>query len=154
MSCQPSGTQNCVCAVLTAIADAQDQVSPVTTGCTVSCERSIQELLSGVSPATTAPNTIPVILYCGCDPFLGTGVSVGNNHALDCVQSFVFRVSSVDENCCARLELLTVKGGPNPATPCAQFNGAKVSDITRTGICITVDLSCFCAVTCLEPVTL
>jgi hypothetical protein len=64
------------CMVLRVIADAQDQVSPVEGGCVVSCERSIQELLNGVSPATTSLNTIPVILYCGCDPYLGTGVRI------------------------------------------------------------------------------
>lgn len=148
---------NCVCSVLKAIVDAQDQVSPVSGGCAVSCEKSIQELLSGVSPASTSPNTIPVILYCGCDPFLGTGVRVkttGGAQHLECIQSFVFRVNEVDDNCCASLELLEVKGGPNPANPCAQFNGAKPEDIKATGICITVDLNCFCAVTCLDPVTL
>lgn len=150
---------NCVCTVLRAIADAQDQVSPVTGGCDVSCERSIQELLNGVSPTTTSPNTIPVILYCGCDPFLGTGVIVvtpggSTNQHFDCVQTFVFRVNAVDDNCCATLELLEVKGCPSPDNPCDQFNGAKPGDITRTGICITADLSCFCSVTCLEPITL
>jgi hypothetical protein len=156
----------CVCAVLRAIADAQDQVSPVTGGCEISCERSIQELLNGVSPATTAPNTIPVILYCGCEPFLGTGVSFtrrtppgGGTFDFECIQTFVFRVTSVDNNCCAVLELLQiVNAGGQPIRPseenvCSQF-GAQARDFERTGICITVDLNCFCAVTCLEPITL
>lgn len=159
MSCGNSeNTQdNCVCSVLKTIADVQDQVAPAAEGCTVSCERSIQELLNGVSPVATTANTIPVILYCKCDPFLGTGVrtrTTGGNQMLECIQSYIFKVNSVDDNCCASLELLEAKGGPNPATPCAQFNGAKVGDITGTGICITVDLSCFCAVTCLDPITL
>ncbi|MGG5252482.1 CotY/CotZ family spore coat protein [Neobacillus sp. SM06] len=158
MVCGNTGStgENCVCSVLRAIVDAQDQVSP-TSGCTVSCEKSIQELLNGVSPASTSPNTIPVILYCDCNPFLGTGVRVrttGGAQHLECIQSFVFRVNDVDDNCCASLELLEVKGGPNPANPCKQFEGAKPEDIKTTGICITVDLCCFCAVTCLEPVTL
>lgn len=151
-----SSSDNCVCTVLRNIADAQDQVSPAAEVCTTSCDRSIQELLQGVAPVATA-NTIPVILYCGCDPFLGTGVrtkTTGGNTQLECIQTFIFRVNSVDDNCCATLELLEAKGGPNPSNPCAQFNGAKPGDITGTGICITVDLSCFCAVSCLEPITL
>jgi hypothetical protein len=155
----------CVCSVLKAIADAQDQVSPVTNNCEVSCERSIQELLNGVSPATATPNTIPVILYCKCDPFLGTGViqvttGQGQNQVthLECIQSFVFRVSSVNNQCCAVLELLqTVNANGHPINPCedvcSQF-GTNARGFERTGICITVDLDCFCAVTCLEPVTL
>ena len=161
-----SHNDQCVCTVLRAIADAQDQVSPVTNGCEVSCKRSIQELLSGVSPATASPNTIPVILYCGCNPFLGTGVTFtprstpgGGTFDFDCVQTFVFRVSSVDNNCCASLELLNILNAsghpitPTADEPCSQF-GPNARDFERTGICITVDLSCFCAVTCLEPVAL
>lgn len=147
----PSSGDNCVCAVLRRIADAQDAVSP-TNGCTTSCDKSIQDLMNGVSPTSTA-NTIPVILYCGCEPFRGTGVRIvtpggSSNQHFDCVNTFVFRVNSVDDDCCARLELLEVKGGPSPDEPCDQFNGAKPGDIEATGICITVDLNCFCAVSC------
>ncbi|WML43402.1 CotY/CotZ family spore coat protein [Neobacillus sp. PS3-40] len=149
-----SHKDQCVCTVLRAIADAQDQVSPVTSGCDISCERSIQELLSGVSPATTAPNTIPVILYCGCDPFLGTGVAIVDNK-FECVETFIFRVTSVDGNCCAVIELLEIAGAHGcPTSPCDQLGGINISHLKRTGICITIDLNCFCAITCLEPVTL
>lgn len=156
-----SEIENCVCVVLSAIVDAQNQVFPSTNGeCEVSCERSIKALLKGVSPTGNAPNTIPVILYCDCDPFLGTGVrlTTGPNPHFDCVQTFLFRVNSVDEECCASLELLTTghnPTGPNP-NPCDQFPGGAVNpgEITGTGICITVDLNCFCAVTCLEPISL
>lgn len=153
----------CVCAVLRAIADAQDQVSSKS-DCDVCCERSIKELLSGVSP-TTPPNTIPVILYCGCEPFLGTGVAITKRISegkgsfdFDCVQTFVFRVTSVDNNCCATIELLhTVNECGHPIKPsenvCSQF-GTHAKNFKRTGICITVDLNCFSAVTCLEPITL
>ncbi|WP_442599203.1 CotY/CotZ family spore coat protein [Neobacillus sp. D3-1R] len=165
MSCRGHGhheNENCVCGVLRAIVDAQDQVSPIEEGdCTVSCERSIQELLAGVVSPTSGPNTIPVILYCACEPFLGFGVrktTTAPVGRLDCVRSFIFRVNSVDENCCASLELLETghSNQGNHFDVCDQFPGNSVSpeDITGTGICITVDLSCFCAVTCLDPITL
>lgn len=162
MSCRGHGPgredENCVCGVLRAIVDAQDQVSPVDDdNCDVSCQRSINILLGDVVAPTNGPNTIPVILYCGCEPFLGTGVrveTVGQNQRFECVQSFVFRVNSVDDNCCATLELLDTGDNVNPnGGVCSQFQGnAGPGSVEGTGICITVDLNCFCAVTCLDPV--
>jgi hypothetical protein len=160
MSCRKHGhhDDNCVCGVLRAIADVQDQVDPDVDNndCEVSCERSIEELLSPITPPAPVNNTIPVILYCDCSPFLGFGVKkVGNTFT--CFQSFVFKVKSVDEDCCAVLELLSTNkstgGGAYPPSPvlddpCDQF---PATAFEGTGICITVDLSCFCAVTCLEP---
>lgn len=165
MSCKKHGheSENCVCAILSNIADVQDQVDPIPpeeSDCIVSCENSIQELLAPITPPTPpGPNTIPVILYCGCDPFKGFGVKKNAGGIFECVQTFVFRVSSVDEECCAVLELLeTVPPTPPgtilpdvPETPCEQFPAKR---FRRTGICITMDLNCFCGVTCLEAVTL
>jgi hypothetical protein len=161
MSCRKHGhdDDNCVCAVLRNIADVQDQVDPepVDNDCEVSCERSIEELLNPITtPPTNGNNTIPVILYCDCSPFLGFGVKKING-TFTCVQTFVFKVKSVDDDCCAVLELLqtnakTSNGSypPSPVIndPCDQF---PASEFFGTGICITVDLSCFCGVTCLEP---
>jgi hypothetical protein len=160
MSCRKPGhdDDNCVCAVLRRIADAQDMVDPDPVGdCEVSCERSIEAVLAGATfPPVPGPNTIPVILYCDCSPFLGFGVKKVSG-IFTCFQTFVFRVSSVDEYCCASLELLeTVPPSGTSLSeplehPCEQF---PASGFTRTGICITVDLNCFCGVTCLEPVIL
>jgi hypothetical protein len=160
MSCRKHGhdDDNCVCAVLRNIADVQDQVDPaVDDDCVVSCERSIEELLSPVTTPPNANNTIPVILYCDCAPFQGFGVKKVQGK-FTCFKSFVFKVKSVDDDCCAVLELLETedhknKGGhypPQPIVedPCDQF---PAEGFVGTGICITVDLSCFCAVTCLEP---
>lgn len=164
------GDDNCVCTVLRAIVDAQDQVSPTNDGdCLVSCERSIEELLAGAR-SVNGLNTIPVILYCGdCAPFQGFGVKVkdqenggggGNNNKLECVSTFLFRVNSVDDNCCAKLELLSTNNGgggkKNKGNEdiCEQFDNLKLDEIEGTDICITVDLNCFCAVTCLDPIAL
>lgn len=149
---------NCVCEVLRAIADAQDEVD-VDNDCDVSCDRSIRELLAGVQTPTNGLDTIPIILYCGdCAPFEGFGARIrpngGGTQMLDCFRSFFFRVSSVDNDCCAKLELLTTRGGENNnQDPCDQIQtGGSRNEFFRTGICITVDLDCFCAVTCLDPV--
>ncbi|MBB6453068.1 spore coat protein Z [Salirhabdus euzebyi] len=132
---------NCVCDVLREIAAAQTDVIEE---CDVSCEQSITDLLG---ENETSPNdTVPVMLYCkgNCEPFKGYGVY--NNTARDVVSSYYFRVKEVDEECCATLELLRQAGDPvNPSNPVEQ--GA--AGLETTGICITVDLNCFCHVTCL-----
>ena len=150
---------NCVCEVLRAVADAQDEVD-VDNDCDVSCHKSIQELLAGAQTPTTDLDTIPLILYCGdCVPFEGFGTRLRTNgggpQRLDCFRSFFFRVTSVDDNCCAKIELLATRGdeGEGFDTPCRQIQtGGARNEFFRTGICITVDLDCFCAVTCLDPV--
>lgn len=159
MSCRKHGrdSDNCVCDILRNIADVQDRVDPVVDNdCEVSCARSIDELLAGTTPPTPIlNNTIPVILYCDCSPFVGFGVrKIGPTFT--CFQSFIFKVKEVDDDCCAVLELLQTNKSngtyPPPITefdPCDQF---PATEIFGTGICITVDLSCFCGVTCLEPV--
>lgn len=146
---------NCVCEVLRAVADAQDAVDPAVEECDVSCHRSIQELLAGAQTPTTTLDTIPLILYCGdCAPFEGFGARTSNG-TLDCFRSFFFRVTSVDDDCCAKVELLTTRGdrGEGFDDPCRQIKtGGSRNEFFRTGICLTIDLDCFCAVTCLDPV--
>lgn len=159
MSCgkRKFDTESCVADILKRVADAQDEVDNDEGDCDVSCHRSIQDLLAGATTPTTF-DTIPLILYCGCEPFLGTGVQLlqrtnGTTQTLRCIESFFFRVSKVDDNC-AKLELLTTTEDPNGLSkcsdPCSQINGETT--FFRTGICMTVDLDCFCAVVCLDPV--
>ncbi|GAA0301444.1 spore coat protein Z [Gracilibacillus halotolerans] len=154
-NCHKESGSNCVADVLRLIADRQDDVEDQ--NCSVSCMRSINEL---VSPAITSNvNTVPFILY-GKDntPFTGYGANVVSNGSptFDCVSTFIFRVSEVSEDdSCAVLELLEI-GTPvaNTDNPCDQIGGEEVEDLSRTGICITVDLDCFCGVSCLPPVAL
>ncbi|PWU67695.1 MULTISPECIES: CotY/CotZ family spore coat protein [Gracilibacillus] len=147
---------NCVCDVVRTIADAQDDVADRT--CDVSCVRSIRSLVSPVT--TNGLDTVPFILY-GKDhkPFKGFGAefkSHGNGPAkFDCVESFIFRVKEVGDDCCAVLELLVFDNEHDAChDPCEQINKEEVADLERTGICITVDLNCFCAITCLPAVSL
>ncbi|MDQ0413591.1 CotY/CotZ family spore coat protein [Mesobacillus stamsii] len=143
-------TSNCVCDTLLAIVEAQEKVSP-SSGCTDSCATAIQELLNGVVNGTA--DTIPVILYCKgtCAPFEGLGVArtgvVGTPFAP--VSGYIFRVVEVDpETCCAVLEILE-DGTPLGGTPLSGL--ATATALVRTEVCITVDLNCFCGVSCLFP---
>ncbi|PLS16003.1 spore coat protein [Bacillus sp. M6-12] len=169
-------TKNCVCDTLAAVAAAQDMVDN-NNGCDASCEIAIGELKGEVLGVTTLFDTIPLLLTCGCEPFMATGAlramndnNHKNNMALyDVFQSFLFRVNEVDtDTCCATLELLDIDngkgdgrggqggqgGGKNKFGDFENFikDLQKADMIVRTRICITVDLNCFCAVTCLPPV--
>ncbi|GGA74161.1 CotY/CotZ family spore coat protein [Ornithinibacillus halotolerans] len=140
-------TGNCVCEVLRDIVDAQNDV--IENCCDSSCEQSINDLLGETDPGTGL-DTVPVLLYNKCDgkPFKGYGAKRGRIH--DIKSSFYFRVKTVDDDCCAVLELLRDPKDQDCVTdPCAQFTG----NLENTGICITVDLTCFCHVTCLPAIS-
>ncbi|MGM8214641.1 CotY/CotZ family spore coat protein [Bacillaceae bacterium W0354] len=145
MSCRgKEHSENCVCDILREIVAAQRDIVDE---CDVGCEQSIQDLLGD----TTAPNnldTVPVLLYCECNPFKGFGVKDDQNRTA--LASFYFRVRSVDEDCCAVLELLR-----DPADTHQNFaepTNQKTANLRGTGICINVDLKCFCHVTCLPAI--
>ncbi|WP_035532238.1 CotY/CotZ family spore coat protein [Halobacillus kuroshimensis] len=149
--------KNCVEDVLEAIVYAQDRVED--DSCHTSCQQSIDSLLGDHK---VKKNTVPVILYCGCDPFKGTGVTTYSCHAkketFKCVHTYLFKVKDVHDGC-AVLELLVFKSdwkddSKQKHSACSQIDGKAVRDLAGTGICITVDLSCFCAVTCLPAVRL
>ncbi|MFC4403384.1 CotY/CotZ family spore coat protein [Gracilibacillus xinjiangensis] len=144
--------RECVADVVEAIANAQDDV--LDQQCDISCHRSIQSLVSPV--AGKGLDTVPFILFGENGvPFRGTGVQVARNGVAEfaCVESFIFRVKEVD-GACAVLELLIFDEETDPGdAPCDQLDGEEIAELERTGICITVDLSCFCAITCLPAVS-
>lgn len=166
MSCGNKNGENCVCDVVREIVAAQNDVVNNDNCCTTSCERSIQDLLSPVANGNGA-TTIPFILYCkgDCEPFIGSGITqeprTGGGFDFDCVESPIFRAKQfVDEDeCCVKLELLLPvnEGGQTPGpdgdTVCDFFRGESIRNLQASGICITVDLDCFCAITCLDPIT-
>ncbi len=169
--CQKSHSKhydNCVEDVLEAILDAQKKVNK-DHDCDSSCKKSIEDLLC--DKKKPKKNTIPFILYCGCSPFKGSGVTTYHCHSqksntFKCIETFVFKIKDINHKC-ATLELLTFKSDHQKSdyhpkheskcvssSPCKQIDGKCVKDLMKTGICITVDLSCFCAITCLPAVHL
>lgn len=147
-------TGSCVCDTLKEIAEAQSNV--VENCCNTSCEKSINDLL-GETDTGTGLDTVPVILYCqdGCKPFKGFGANRMNDGSPGPIEaSFLFRVKSVDDDCCAVLELIR-----NEEETCRHDHLKDPADqgtdkLYATGICMTVDLNCFCHVTCLPAVSL
>ncbi|WP_164214975.1 CotY/CotZ family spore coat protein [Virgibacillus sp. YIM 98842] len=140
-------TGHCVCDILREIAEAQQDV--VETCCDTSCEQSISDLL-GETDVTNGLDTVPVILYCkgDCKPFKGFGAL--QDRIGDIMGSFYFRVKKVDDDCCAVVELLRDPKDEDrdPKSPVDQ----DTKPLRATGICMTVDLDCFCHVTCLPAI--
>ncbi len=172
---------HCVISTVKKILEAQNQVTQGGGDCLTSCDQSIRDLLSGPSYQPTRPTTIPFMLYSkDCNkPFFGSGFCVNNNGELICMESPVFRVKNFSKgsNNCAVLELLTPAitqddnddeapdengdaGGEeainingNCLSLCSYFGTESFSNFEATGICITVDLNCFCGISCLPAIT-
>lgn len=140
-------TGNCVCDILKEIAAAQQDV--VENFCDTSCEQSISDLLGETEPGNDL-DTVPVLLYCkdGCKPFKGYGAHPDNIG--DVKASFYFRVKKVTDDCCAVVDLLKDPHDENnPDNPADQ----KTGNLQVTGICMTVDVNCFCHITCLPAIS-
>ena len=150
-SSKNNNSVNCVCDTLLAIVEAQEQVEST---CPNSCDAAIQELVGG---ASTPNNTIPVMLTNAgnSDLFIGSGVrrNTANPHTgLEVINAIVFKVKDVDpETCCATLELLQEGENRNVQE---LLDMIEDTDLDTTDVCITVDLDCFCSVTCLPPTSL
>lgn len=149
--------------------------------CFTSCDRSIDELISPFEEnrERLRHNTIPFILFCrgNCKPFIGSGVRrrrhrESDRHFFECVESPIFRAKKfVNDGNCVLLELLKpVEDRRHPRheehrgehehherherkTVCDFFPDHDIRNFRATGICITVDLNCFCGISCLEPIT-
>ena len=156
MSCgcgKDYNTGNCVIDVLKEIERAQKDV--VEQCCNTSCERSINDLL-GETDTSNGLDTVPVILYCkdGCKPFKGFGADRKWEEKIGpIVASFIFRVKSIDDDGCAVLELLLAHEQPCGYNDLKNPTEQKTKNLQATGICITVDLHCFCHVTCLPAIS-
>lgn len=127
--------------------------------------------------------TIPFMLVCkdGCSTFFGSGFTGRGGHRhghFHCVESPVFKVQGFVKGShnCVRLELLTPiyhkhrprgdgeEGHREPRAHhgdcgcggggvCGYFGHRPVENFRATGVCITVDLDCFCGISCLDPIT-
>ncbi|KAA0546545.1 spore coat protein [Bacillus sp. BGMRC 2118] len=119
---------NCVCDAVENIHDLQEAVEDQ---CPTSCYSNL------LSPANFLGDTIPFILYTKKgEPFK----AFGNIGGEDCFKTPFFRVENIDD-CCATLSLLM--------PDCSDICG--VNNLVKTAFCIEVDLSCFCAIQCLDP---
>ncbi|UAT29765.1 spore coat protein [Bacillus badius] len=174
-------TGHCVCDILAEIAEYQqdtasddcvsscaESIRELVGGTTPSNFNTVplQLICSSVNP--TSENAGPergglcgnVFVAQGFRRNTSAGAAPGD---LQAITTTFFRVSSVDtENCCAVLELLCAEDitfgpaandlivPPGQGDDCLRtITGPTFS---RTRVCITVDLNCFCGVSCLPAV--
>lgn len=162
--------KNCICDEVKKIYKAQNQVSGKSPH--YHKEDSIQKLFSHQSKEKkTAHTTIPFILYTASssEPFIGSGVVKWHHEnkkksKFECIESPIFRVKHISkkDDCCAILEILipvtesrTVPNQPTTAGKVCRFFPIDhpVTDFIATGVCLTVDLDKFIAISCLDPIT-
>lgn len=130
--------RNCVCEAVQNIKDLQDAVEDP---CPTSCFSNL------LSPANFVGDTIPFLLYTKKGELFKAFGNVGELRGGDCFKTPFFRVENVNGDCCATLSLLRPIG--------TDFNCkddiCDVENLVKTDFCIEVDLSCFCAIQCLDP---
>lgn len=154
-----SGNEGCVCEVVRAILDIQNQaVQDDCSTCTTNC---FLEPLGGiVSPARSAADTrVFTLLSKTGQPFVA---SFSSEEYEDICASIYFRVEDIFDNCCATLRVLIPLDDSEDAVDLLTEDGSKVSlravcdvtDFAASDSCITVDLNCFCAVQCIADVNL
>jgi len=160
MGCGKKDSTSCVCEVLRAIKDIQDE--RIDEDCLDCRDCFIEPLGTLTSPSRKKKADTRVFVLSTSDgtPFHAfiTDQEPPNN---TCV-SIYFRVEEVFDNCCARLRVLEPRsrsGAPvslvgNGACCVDLSNVCDVADFRSTSSCITVDLHCFCAVQCIRDVNL
>lgn len=152
-------SRGCVCEVVRAILDIQNQaVNDDCSSCTTNC---FLEPLGGiVSPARTSVDTrVFTLLNKDGSPFMANF----SNGESDCIcTSIYFRVEDVFSDCCATLRVLIPENDGGKAVDILNDEGTKYNFRSACSVvgfeasesCITVDLSCFCAVQCIADVDL
>ena len=156
-----SGSKNCICDVVRAIKDIQDAgADDGCNGCSTSC---FMEPLGGItSPGRRNPidTRVFMLLTKNGDPFKAF-YRDEDCPDTDCY-SVYFRVEEVFGNCCATLRVLEprLRNGnevdllDGSKTTIDLSKTCSVRRFRATESCLTVDLSCFCGVQCIDDVFL
>jgi len=148
-------TSGCVCDVVRSILDIQDNVQD-NCGCGSNC---FMEPLGSIRPNMKERVNTRVFSLKNAD---GSPFHAFFKGCSDACVSIYFRVEEVFDNCCATLRVLKpldCEGCPVDLTEhgkcCIDFSKVcKVEEFEATNDCVTVDLSCFCAIQCIEDINL
>ncbi len=150
---RPSAT-NCVCEVVRAIKDIQDAAEDICE-CPANCFQEPLGSLIAPGKRHAADTRVFILKTADGTPF--HAFFRGDDCA--CVSIF-FRVEEIFDNCCATLRVIRpVKNrreSVNLAEDCCIDLKAvcEVEGFEATNDCVTVDLSCFCAIQCIADVDL
>ncbi|OCA87344.1 CotY/CotZ family spore coat protein [Pseudobacillus wudalianchiensis] len=159
MSCKCNEHHSsCVCEVLRAIKDLQDEADrDECRGCKDCLAEPLGDL-AGVRD--TADTRVFTLTLKDGSPFFAffKPRNSEHSHCNACVSIF-FRVEEVFDNCCARLRVLRPMKDDKVVNLtdgcCIDLSKVcEVDDFDKTFNCITVDLNCFCAVQCIKDIDL
>ncbi|MBM4764264.1 CotY/CotZ family spore coat protein [Bacillus sp. B15-48] len=147
----------CVCDVVRAILDIQENIQD-DFSCGSNC---FAEPLGAIRPQAKNKVNTRVFVLKDVD---GTPFHAFFKGCEDACVSIYFRVEEVFDNCCATLRVLKPLGdddypvdltGDKKDKCCIDLSKVcLVEDFEATHDCVTVDLSCFCAIQCIEDVYL
>jgi hypothetical protein len=155
--------ESCVCEVVRAIKDIQDNAVVEAEECTECTSCFTEPLGAMVSPTRRDPVDTRVFVLSTAD---GTPFHAFLTDECDACVSIYFRVEDVFDNCCATLRVLVPghRDHDGHFAPINLVSGdksgidlkkvCKVDRFRASRDCITVDLSCFCAVQCIADVNL
>ncbi|WP_100330605.1 CotY/CotZ family spore coat protein [Bacillus xiapuensis] len=163
MSCDkhdPISGTGCVCEVVRAIKDIQDQT--MGEECLECKDCFIEPLgdLAGTRRRNADTRVFTLTTKEGNPFFAFFGPIDDPNHCDDVCVSIFFRVEDVFDNCCARLRVLVPLNEDRDPVDitndcCVDLSKVcRVRNFRATRSCITVDLNCFCAVQCIKDVDL
>ncbi|WP_338472188.1 CotY/CotZ family spore coat protein [Niallia sp. XMNu-256] len=155
---------NCICDVVRAIKDIQDNAVEEDCECPKSCFREPLGTLGATQPENNRKNTRVIVLQTADGSPFHAFFKSKNDPGFGFCTSIFFRVEEVFDNCCATLRVLRPIEGTGTASCdsndmvedcCINLQEICEMEIRRfaaTEDCVTVDLSCFCAVQCLKDV--
>lgn len=145
---------NCVCEVVRAIKDIQDAAEDVCE-CPTNCFQEPLGSLVNPGKRNRVDTRVFTLKTADGSPF---HAFFRDDHCA-CVSIF-FRVEEVFDNCCATLRVIKPVKDDREAVDLAKgccIDLSKVCEVDRferTDDCVTVDLSCFCAIQCIADVDL
>lgn len=161
------GKSDCLCEVLRYIKRIQ-KTSPAA-DC-VECENDcLLAPLGSLSPARTPINTRVFSLFTKKGEYFkafyklptntqsarrgGSGGGNTPSNPFSCFSIF-FRVQKVTDSCCATIQVLkpVLPAGKSLFSPCGNLNCDALDQIIEfeaTGVCLTIDLDCFCGIQCI-----
>ncbi|AXI10095.1 spore coat protein [Oceanobacillus zhaokaii] len=140
MGCEKE--RNSVCKAVENIKNLQDAVDEQ---CSTSCFHNL------LAPTQFVGDTIPFILFDkNSDLFKAFG-NVGGLLGGECFRTPFFKVQDISKDGCATLSLLKPFKNGNPINFGDVDNICDVNILVKTDFCIEVDLRCFCAIQCLDP---
>lgn len=162
--------KHCICHTVKKIIDAQNRVNNVD-GCATSCEQSIKQILSPIKDRKHKHTTIPFILFNkDSTPFIAQSIfkqddiDCPDESFFQCLTTPILRAKKLSHSnpCCVVVELLrpvnkegipVTEYGANLADFFCTHKKCRIINFQETGICLTLDLNCFCSIQCLEPIT-